>query len=255
MASMTGAPLVVVAEEGAGGAGVQAVPAGAAVVLGEGRGGLQREVGEKDAQKEVRAPARVDEHGVPAEPAEAGSDGEFPFQERSRVDVGAAPEGASREVFEAVGEGVQLFGDDEVVVATAGVAGDDGAGGVGWWGSRLVVGVGVGDDECGLEAGEGVVEVGAASYRVCAGQVVHAAVEARFNPSPKVGHVLAVAPRDHAGHLEAEGAGFGEGPAGVDRRIVRLATAIGGAWLLPSRQRAAPGHSWNREGRSGVVEP
>ena len=73
----------------------------------------------------------MDEHGVLSEPAEAGPDGEFPFQERSRVYVGAAPErGASREVFEAVGEGVQPVADDVVVVAAAGVARDDGAGGV-----------------------------------------------------------------------------------------------------------------------------
>ena len=122
--------MFVVAEEGAGRTGVEAAPTGAAVVLGERRGRFQRQIGEQDAQKEIRTPARVDEHGVLAEPAQAGPDGEFPFQERSRVDVGAAPEGAPREDFEAECEGVQLVADDVVVVAAACVARDDGAGGV-----------------------------------------------------------------------------------------------------------------------------
>ena len=76
----------------------------------------------------------------------------------------------------------------------------------------------MGDDERRLEAGKGAVEVGAACHRVRAGQVVHTSVEAGPEPAPEVRHVLAVAPGDHAGHLEAEDAGFGEGAVGVQEK-------------------------------------
>ena len=76
----------------------------------------------------------------------------------------------------------------------------------------------MGDDQRALEALQGEVEVGAACYRVRAGQVVHAAMEAGLEPAPEVRHVLAIAPGDDAGHLEAEGSGFGEGAVGVQEK-------------------------------------
>ena len=215
-----GGTVAVVAEKGAGGAGVEAAPAGAAVGLGERRRRFQRKVREQDAQKKVRPPARVYEHGVPAEPAEAGAHCELPFQNRSSVDVGAAPQGAARESLEAVGQGVQPVADYVVVVVAACVARDDGAGGVAGWRGGVASGIRVGDYERRPEAGKSAVEVGAASHRAGAGQVVHAAVEAGLKPAPEVGHVLALAPGDDAGHLEAEGAGFGEGLAGLQERYL-----------------------------------
>ena len=119
---------VVAPEERAGGAGVEAASAGAAVVLAEGGGGRKGQVGEEDAEEEVRPVPRVDEHGVSAEPAQAGERGELPLKEGTRVDVRAALDGSPCRALEAAAELVQPLGDDVVVVAAARVAGDDRAG-------------------------------------------------------------------------------------------------------------------------------
>ena len=121
--------------DGISGAGFDAAAAGAAVVA-EGGVGREVEVQEEFAQEEPGAVARVDEEGVFAGPAEAGTGGEFAFEDGAGVAVGAdfqagrfvrtpAPTGGGFEggadfSFELA----EFCFDDFVVVAAPGVAGN-----------------------------------------------------------------------------------------------------------------------------------
>ena len=88
-----------------------------------GGSGCEFDVEEKRAQEEVAAQAFVDQHGVLAEPAQAGAAGKIALQQRGRVHDGPAPAaglltlGPSQQPF-------QPFAEDIVVVGTLGIAGD-----------------------------------------------------------------------------------------------------------------------------------
>ena len=78
--------------KGAGGAGVKAGRAAAAVV-GQGLVGLQRQVGDNLAQEEVRADGGVDEEGVSSDPADAGLGSVVFFGQGRGIDAAAEADG------------------------------------------------------------------------------------------------------------------------------------------------------------------
>ena len=80
-----------------GRAGVEAAGAAAAVVGRERRIRRQREIGEDGADEEERAGAGPDQHGVLADPAEAGALGQLALGDRAVVHVGMRDRGPALE--------------------------------------------------------------------------------------------------------------------------------------------------------------
>ncbi len=120
-------------DDGAGGASVEAFGAvgagfemavGLRLPAGLGLVGLGKvESGDDFAEEKPRAVGRADQAGVFADGAEAGLFGEGAFEDRAGVDIGFVLMFGG-DLFEVGDELFQFFGDDFVIVAAKGVAGD-----------------------------------------------------------------------------------------------------------------------------------
>ena len=107
-------------------AGVQAGGAGAAVARRVRRVGVQLQIERAGAEEEIAAQALVEQHGVLAEPAQAGSAGEIAFQQRGRVDHAAAAT-AGRLAAQPGQQAIQPLAENIVVVPAARVTARRGA--------------------------------------------------------------------------------------------------------------------------------
>jgi hypothetical protein len=144
--------------DGAGGAGVEAALASAAVIaLGD--VGLKLEAGDNFTEKEPGAEARMDEHGAFALPTDSGTLGERLFEDGTGVDVDFGGGAGLAELF---GEGLEFRQHDVMIILAKGVAGDAAAGG----GLGLII-IEANDDEA---AGAGQDEAGIAAAGGLAGQ-------------------------------------------------------------------------------------
>jgi hypothetical protein len=182
--------VLVPAQEGAGGAGVQAGPAAPAVVGLERQIELQIGSQEKHPQEEVGALPGVQDHGVPAEPPQSGPPGQLSLEDRPRVHVGPGRDLRAHLVLDPPVDPPQPLLHHPVVVPPPGVAGDDSPGRI----SRDALGVGlvvaVGHHQHGADLGEREGKVLPPGHRVGPGQVDHLSVEVPLEPPFKEVPVL-----------------------------------------------------------------
>ena len=108
------------ADDGAGGAGIDA-PAAAAAVRGSRRVDRQRQVGVQLAEEKIRTGALVEQHGVLADPAQPGVARQRLFQHRRGIDVGAIAE-IPDHAADPFGQFLQAIAHQLVVVAAQRVA-------------------------------------------------------------------------------------------------------------------------------------
>jgi len=113
------------ADEGCRGADIQARGAASAVLTGMGRVDGQGEVDEQLAEEEETPGLAIQHQGVLADPAEAGLFGDGLFQYRGAVDESAEAERADG-LLNALGQLLDAFADQLVVIAPQGVARDVG---------------------------------------------------------------------------------------------------------------------------------
>ena len=106
-------------DEGSRRAGIEAARAAAAAV-GQGRIGLELRRGQHHADEEEGAQARMQEHRVLPDPAQARPRGEVPLEERTGVHVGPRRH-ARRELDDRIGERPEPGLHDGVVVLAPGV--------------------------------------------------------------------------------------------------------------------------------------
>jgi hypothetical protein len=106
--------------EGLGGAGVE-TGATAAAPVGEGLVDLERGRGQERADEEPGAELGVEQHGVLADPAQAGPGGKVSLEHRSGVHVSLARRAAR--FGQVSGELGEARSDDRVVVTSPRVAG------------------------------------------------------------------------------------------------------------------------------------
>ncbi len=75
--------------ERAGGAEIQALPAGSAMITVRFRRSFEFEVGENFGEKKIRAAITVDQIGVAPEPSQPRLGRPFPFEHRAGIDIGS----------------------------------------------------------------------------------------------------------------------------------------------------------------------
>ncbi len=84
-----GRAVLIASEQGTGRTRIEAGAAGAAVIPLEGCVRFEVQLQQQHAEEEVGAAARMDEHGIAAEPAEARPPRQLAFQHWTGVDVGS----------------------------------------------------------------------------------------------------------------------------------------------------------------------
>jgi len=190
-------------DECVGRAGVEAASTRAAVVGGVRLVVIQFEVGEQRAQKDPTAQPLVDEHGVLADPTDAGQSREVALEQRCRVDDGSRTT-AGRCIVQEIAEPPQSVPHHRVVVVAPGVARDAPVERTGrLWVSRAIV---HGDHDNAAYAVKHVTRM--FSRGDMAIHVTHLACEPAMEPIAEVRHALWRHRRRHAHEFEPQLAGL-----------------------------------------------